>query len=75
MRICIFQGELRNESKDEVVYVVQPTTSNDIAINNLLEISQQITLAIHNLLKEVAIIKRNISIKSIIRDDDIDDNE
>lgn len=60
---------------DEFEDLVHPTATNDEVINNHLANSQQNIMTVQNLVKDVAIIKRNLSRKSIIRDNDISDNE
>lgn len=60
---------------DEFEDLVHPTATNDEVINNHLANSQQNIMTIQNLVKDMAIIKRNLSRKSIIRDNDISDNE
>lgn len=60
---------------DEFEDLVHPTATNDEFINNHLANSQQNIMTIQNLVKDVAIIKRNLSRKSIIRDNDISENE
>lgn len=69
-RVSIFKEELRNKSMDKDKVVVQLAVTNDTTFNTLLEITQKNDLVIHNLAKDMDIIKKNTS-----WDDDINDNE
>lgn len=64
LRICIYHKELRNKSMDEDELISQPSIEDTIG-NNLLEMCQQNALAINNLEKDVAIIRRNTSMNDI----------